>query len=174
MKSLSLILLLVMLSSGNAFSQTSDNLSRKERRIQKEQIRKTEVKNQLENKNFIFEATHANPLSGNTLYLTSSYDVHVKADSVFSYLPFFGVAYHVDYGGRNSAFEFNLPIEDYQFEVSEKGYVIKFKAKNKLDLVEFHFTISELGYSTLQINSTHRQNISYYGEIKKDSETAEK
>jgi hypothetical protein len=173
MKYFATILLIVFISGVDTFAQDKGKKSRRERRLEKEQIKKAIIKNQLENKNFIFEASHANPLSGSTVYLTSSYDIHVKNDSVYSYLPYFGVAYHVDYGARNSAFEFNLPITDYQYEHTEKGYTIKFKAKNKMDLVEFHLNISELGYTTLQINSTHRQSISYYGEILKQDETAD-
>lgn len=170
MKHLIKLTILIVLSGNIAFAQTSAKKTRKQKRLEREKIRKENVKKQLQKKDFIFEATHANPLSGSTVYLNSSYDVKVKSDSVFSYLPFFGVAYRVEYGGRNSGFIFELPLSDYECKDTEKGYDIKFKAKNKLDLVEFHLSVSNLGYATLQINSTNRQSISYYGEITRRDE----
>jgi hypothetical protein len=82
-------------------------------------------------------------------------------------LPFYGVAYHVEYGGRNSAFDFSLPLEKYEMEEDEKGYRISLEVKNKMDYITYSFQISELGYSTLNVTSTNRQAISYYGRIEK-------
>jgi hypothetical protein len=77
------------------------------------------------------------------------------------------VAYHVEYGGRNSAFDFSLPIENYEMHEEEKGYRINLEVKNKMDYITYSFHISELGYSTLNVTSTSRQAISYYGRIEK-------
>jgi hypothetical protein len=84
--------------------------SRKERREERQEKRMEEVKNLIENKTFVFIPTHAMPLGGGSIHLSYSFEAEVKGDSVFSYLPFYGVAYHVEYGGRNSAFDFSLPI----------------------------------------------------------------
>ena len=50
-------------------------------------------------------------------------------------------------------------------EKKDDGYIVEFKVKNGMDVVNFTFHISELGYTTLNVNSTHRQAISYYGMI---------
>jgi hypothetical protein len=126
-----------------------------------------EVKKMILDQSFTFVPTHALPLGGGSIQLSYSFEAEIKGDSIFSYLPFFGVAYHVEYGGRNSAFDFSLPVENYEMEEDRNGYRIKLEIKNKIDYITYSFHISELGYSTLNVTSTNRQAISYYGSIQK-------
>lgn len=139
--------------------------TRKERRAEKQEQRMDEVKNLLESKEFVFNATHALPMGGGSKYLNYSYDVEIKGDTISSYLPFFGVAYRLDYGGRNAAFHFTEPAEEYTMENEENGYRIEFEIDKGMDNLNFNFHISELGYATLNVISTNRQAISYYGRI---------
>jgi len=141
--------------------------SRKERREERQEKRMEEVKNLVENKTFTFIPTHAMPLGGGSIQLSYTFEAEVRGDSIFSYLPFYGVAYHVKYGGRNSPFDFELPIENYEMEKVENGYRVKLEVKNKMDYITYSFHISQLGYSTLNVTSTNRQAISYYGRIEK-------
>lgn len=141
--------------------------SRKDRRTERQEQRKNEVKNMILDKSFVFVPTHAMPLGGGSIQLSYTFEAEIKGDSIFSYLPFYGVAYHVEYGGRNSAFDFSLPIQNYEMNEDEKGYRINLEVKNKMDYITYSFQISELGYSTLNVTSTNRQAISYYGRIEK-------
>ena len=101
--------------------------TRKERRAEKQEQKMNEVKNLLESKEFVFNATHALPMGGGSVYLNYSYDVEVKNDTVDSYLPFYGVAYRLDYGGRDAGFNFTKPAEEYTFEKEEKGYRVNLR-----------------------------------------------
>ena len=38
-------------------------------------------------------------MKGGSKHLTSDYSLEIRNDSVYSYLPYFGVAYNVPYGG---------------------------------------------------------------------------
>ena len=139
--------------------------TRKERRAEKQEKRVEEVKNLLKSKKFVFDATHAMPMGGGSVYLNYSYDVEVKGDTVSSYLPFYGVAYHVDYGGRDAGFHFTEPAENYKMENEENGYMLEFDIDKGMDNLSFTFHISDQGYATLNVISTNRQAISYYGRI---------
>jgi hypothetical protein len=141
--------------------------SRRDRRTERQEQRKNEVKNMILDKSFVFIPTHAMPLGGGSIQLSYTFEAEIKGDSIFSYLPFYGVAYHVEYGGRNSAFNFSLPIENYEMDEDEKGYRINLEVKNKMDYITYSFQVSELGYSTLNVTSTNRQAISYYGRMEK-------
>jgi len=144
--------------------------NRKERREQRQEKRMEEVKNLIENKTFVFIPTHAMPLGGGSIQLSYTFEAEVKGDSIFSYLPFYGVAYHVDYGSRNSAFDFSLPIEKYEMEEDGNAYRINLEVKNKMDYITYSMHVSEMGYATLNVTSTNRQAISYYGRIEKPDE----
>ncbi len=154
---------LFMLLSVGLMAQTPT--TRSERRAEKQKIRIQEVHSMLQNKSFVFSPTHALPLGSGSIHLNFSFDAEIKGDSIFSYLPFFGVAYRVEYGGRDSPFSFSLPIENYEMEKDKSGYRINLDVRNKMDYISYVFQISELGYTTLSITSTNRQAISYYGII---------
>ena len=139
--------------------------SRRERRAERQEKRIEEVKEMIRAKSFIFEAIHAMPIGGGSIHLNHTFDVEVNKDTLASYLPFFGVAYRVDYGSRNSALDFSQPVQSYEMKNTDDGYLIKIEVKNKMDILNFTFFISKLGYATLNVTSTSRQAISYYGRI---------
>lgn len=166
MKRFILFTFLIALIFPDLFAQ-EPAISRKDRRTERQEKRMEEVKNMILDKSFVFVPTHAMPLGGGSIQLSYTFEAEVKGDSIFSYLPFYGVAYHVEYGGRNSAFDFSLPIENYEMEEEDKGYQITLEVKNKMDYITYSLFISEMGYATLNVTSTNRQAISYYGRIEK-------
>ncbi len=169
MKRIILFTFLIGLILPDLFAQEPAK-SRKERRTERQEKRMEEVKNLIENKTFVFIPTHAMPLGGGSIQLSYTFEAEVKGDSIFSYLPFYGVAYHVDYGSRNSAFDFSLPIEKYEMEEDGNAYRINLEVKNKMDYITYSMHVSEMGYATLNVTSTNRQAISYYGRIEKPDE----
>jgi|SRR5690606_30475884 hypothetical protein len=169
MKHFILITLFIALILPDLSAQEPDR-SRKERRAERQEKRKEEVKRMIQDQSFVFIPTHAMPLGGGSIQLSYTFEAEVKGDSVFSYLPFYGVAYHVEYGSRNSPFDFSLPIENYEVEEDDKGYRITLEVKNKMDFITYSLFVSEMGYSTLNATSTNRQAISYYGRIEKPEE----
>ncbi len=149
-------------------AQETEKKSKKELKAEKEAKQIEEVKAIVESKIFVFDARSANPMKGSTRTLTSEYDVRITKDSIYSYLPYFGVAYSASYGGTDSPMIFDKPFETCNQEKTKKGYLIKVVAKNGNDRVDFSFHISETGATTLSVSSTNRQSISYYGEIVKE------
>lgn len=169
MKKIIFTSLLAVLFIFNASAQ-QEQKSRKERRQEQQEQKKEEIKNLLEERNFVFQPTHAMPLGGGSIYLSHSYDAVVKGDTLNSYLPFYGVAYRVEYGSRKSAFDFKQPIDDYEFENKEDGYQVNLEVQNNMDYLTYSFHISEIGYATLHVTSTNRQAISFYGHIEAPEE----
>lgn len=165
-----LIFLLFLLSFSLAGLAQKGEISRKEIRRQKEAQKAELVQSVLSSKTFIFIATHALPLGGSSIFLTSSHDMKIKNDSAFVYLPYFGVAYQVEYGG-NGGFEFNEPVLDYQSELTKNGTGIRFEVKTKRDFFKFRLTVSDLGYATLQVTSNNRQPIQFFGTIDEEEKT---
>lgn len=163
-----IIISLIMLITIPAISFAQDKEIKNRKKIRAERLEEKieETRSLVENQEFLFTPTHAIPMGGGSIQLDFSFDVELKNDTVTSYLPFYGVAYHVDYGGRNSAFDFILPVENIQIKKVKNGYQIIFDVVNRQDHISFIFNISEPGYATLNIISTNRQVMSYYGSIK--------
>ena len=89
----------------------------------------------------------------------------IRNDSVFSYLPYFGVAYNVPYGGGKGLI-FNAPITGYRKESLKKGKTrIDFKTGNEEDKYEYSLTIYSDGSANIHIQPMNRQAISYSGEL---------
>lgn len=168
-----LITTLLLLGWVVAATAQQDQLNRKERRELKQEQKKEEIKSLLENRTFIFVPTHAMPLGGGNIYLNHSFDAEVNGDTLISYLPFYGVAYRAEYGARNSAFDFTQPIDEFELNENRNGYRINFDVKNKMDYLTFNFQVSELGFATLNITSTNRQAMSFYGRIEAPEEKEE-
>ena len=88
------------------------------------------------------------PMKGRSRALTSDYSIEIRNDSVFSYLPYFGVAYNVPYGGGKGLI-FNAPITGYRKESLKKGKTrIDFKTGNEEDKYEYSLTIYSDGSVT--------------------------
>jgi hypothetical protein len=172
MKNIIFTLLFIFTYSLFASAQQQQK-TRKELRAERQEQRMEEVRTVLEEKKFIFRPTHAMPLGGGSIFLSHSFDVEVKDDTLISYLPFYGVAYRTEYGARKSAFDFTQPLENFEIETTSQGYQVNLEVRNKMDYLSYNFHISELGYATLNVTSTNRQAISYYGSIEAPEEKSE-
>lgn len=157
---------MVMLFSVSTMFSQETQLTRKERRaVQKaEQIVKT--RDLVESGAWQFNANQMLPVSGRNRSLISSYGVIVNNNEINCYLPYFGRAYRAEYGGTDSPMNFEGKISDLKVDIWKKsGWIITFSTSNKSDKLDFIFHISETGSTTLHVNSTNRQAISYNGNL---------
>jgi hypothetical protein len=124
------------------------------------------IKNLIESKQFTFHAQTALPSSGASRQLTPDYDLKVSNNTIVSYLPFFGRAYSVPYGGSDGGFNFTSTKFEYSIADRKKGgWEISIKPRDVLDFREFLLSISENGYGTLQALTNNRQPISFTGYV---------
>lgn len=163
MRKLVLFLVAGLFIASSLTAQNKDNLTRKELKAEKKATMEKEVEEKLKSKNFTFKARQANPMSGSSINLTSEYDLKMKNDSAFAYLPFFGVAYRAEYGSTEGGIKFEEIASEYKMNLKKDIYTIEFTVKSSKDQYDCVFTISKSGYGTLQISSNNRQQISFYG-----------
>jgi len=166
-----LIIVIVFWSVFAVTARETQKKSKKEIKAEKKEQQMQEIKALVENKNFVFDARNVNPMSGRSITLTTDYDVKITNDSIYSYLPYFGVSHSAVYGGTGSPMIFSQPFETISSEEVKNGYMIKVAVKNDSDQLDFSFYISVTGSTTLSVSSINRQAISYYGEVvkKKDN-----
>ena len=117
----------------------------------------------IENRTFIVEVDRALPMSGSSRMLTSPYTLQLNGDEVKSYLPYFGRAYSVPYGGGEGLI-FESTVTDYQCSFDKKGKAtIEFKTRSKDDQFIYLIHIFADGSSSMNVTSTNRQPISFNG-----------
>lgn len=135
--------------------------SRSEKKAQTERA----VKQAIDSKNFVIDVDYMQPMKGNSRPLTSNYSLKVKNDSVFSYLPYFGVAYSAPYGGGKGLI-FNAPVSEYQTEYLKKGKVrISFDTRNEEDYYQYRLTIFPNGSTSISVQPNRKQAISFTGNM---------
>lgn len=101
-------------------------------------------------------------LSGSTNYLK------ITGDTISSYLPYFGERHmQVDYGGGDSAIEFEGLMSHYQIKQNkDHSYTITFDAKSNYEGFKVYMKLSPYFKSDMSINGNTRSSIRYSGYVK--------
>ena len=127
-----------------------------------------ELTQKVQSKDFTVSVNTVDPMRMRQHYLTSEYDLRIKNDSAFAYLPYFGVAYSAPYGGGEGGIKFAEPMMNYSVKSNKKstGWDIYFKIKDRENSYEFYVNIFNNGSSLFTVNSFNRDPITFNGEIK--------
>jgi len=126
------------------------------------------VKERVESRNYEIEVNRALPMGAPSITLTYDYSLKIKNDSVYSYLPYYGRAYSIPYGG-GKGLNFRAPLKKYEMEIDHKGRInIRFETQNSEDHFKFIINIYDNGSANIDVNMQNRQSISYYGDLNID------
>lgn len=141
---------------------TSDpsGLSKAERRQQTALL----VQKALLDRHYTINVQSAHPYKGAPINLTSSYSLQVKGDTIVSYLPFFGRAYSIPYGG-GKGLNFTGLINSYQTSRNKKEYNIKMGVDNDEDQYVYYIDVYDNGRAVVLVTSKNRSNITFYGDM---------
>ena len=135
--------------------------SKKEKKEQKKEA----VKKLIESENYKIDVNTAMPMRGHSIPLTSSYSLEIRNDSVISYLPYYGRAYSIPYGGGDGL-NFKAVLKEYSMKMDKKGNaVIEFIARNPEDRYEYRVKVFPNGSASIDVNMQNRQSISFQGEL---------
>ena len=123
------------------------------------------VEKSLEDRHYTVEVQMMYPRTGRAINVTSNYSLEVKGDTVVSYLPYFGRAYDVPYGG-GKGLNFMAPISRYNAEKDKKGRThVTLVTDNQEDVITYELEILSSGQTTIDMHSRNREPISYSGEL---------
>ena len=133
-----------------------------------EKLTSDDIKNIIDSSRFVFEADRVNPLRGRTRYLTSSYDVTVKKDSLESFLPYFGRAYQAPMDPSKGGIQFISADFSYNVEAKgDNGWDVVIKPEDYNEVQEMRFSIFGNGSASLNVTSTHKDPITFTGHIER-------
>jgi hypothetical protein len=140
---------------------------------QKQAVKAAEVKNMIDNTNYVFKANYALPQRGGQKVLTSDYDLRVVKDTITAFLPYYGRAYVApnDLYPTDGGIKFKTTNFAYSSKQKKNGsWEINIRPKDKnvtdwRDVQQLILDISVNGYASLQIVSTNRDPISFDGYI---------
>ena len=128
-----------------------------------EQVAK--VKAALTERNYKIAVDRMYPMKGSSKSVSYGYCIEVRNDSLFSYLPYFGRAYSVPYGG-GKGLNFSERIGNYQESQKKNGQRhIEISLKNEEDTYLYTIDVFDNGNSSIDVQARQRENISYSGEM---------
>lgn len=123
-----------------------------------------DIQTSVEAKDYEVRIDMMNPLRGRSRHVTG-FSVKVKEGTLFSNLPYLGVARSLPYGG-GSGLTFESEITSYsQTRVDEDHYEISLTTTNEDEDLTYKFDIYTNGKAYLSVFSDNRDSISYSGEI---------
>ena len=127
-----------------------------------------EVTQEIQSKDYTISVKYANPMRGRQIFLSPDYDLRIKNDSAFAYLPYYGVAYSTPYPGGEGGIRFSEPMKDYTIISNKKadGWEIRFKVKANQNDYEIFMSIFNDGSALITANSFNRETITFTGELK--------
>ena len=121
------------------------------------------VTRMLDKKMYKVDFDRAFPMPGPSFTLNYPYFVSVIGDRVESFLPYFGRAYSIPYGG-GEGLRFEAPITGYTVKDGRKGQqVITFNARTSEDDYTYSFEIYPSGETYLNVNAVNKQGMSFSG-----------
>jgi hypothetical protein len=128
-----------------------------------------EITQKVESKDFTVDVNFANTQRGRQIYLAGGYDLRIKNDSAFAYLPYYGVAYVAPYNSTEGGIKFAEPMMEYSMVPNKKstGWDIRFKIKSNGYLYEIFMDIFNNGSTQFTVSSYQRDMITFRGEVQR-------
>jgi len=123
------------------------------------------VTNALNNRDYKIAIDRMYPMRGSSRHVSFGYSVEVKNDTLVSYLPYFGRAYNVPYGG-GKGLNFSAPIGSYQEFMIRNGLRrIEICVTNDEDTYLYTIEVFDNGSSSVDVRARQRERISYSGNV---------
>ena len=89
----------------------------------------------------------------------------MRNDSLFSYLPYFGVAHRAPYGG-GKGLVFDAPINKYEAKKDKKGRIkIELAVRNEEDSYTYHITLYSNGSANIDVQPNNKDQITFSGKL---------
>lgn len=123
------------------------------------------VKAALTERNYKINVDRMYPMKGGSKSVSYGYSIEVRNDSLISYLPYFGRAYNVPYGG-GKGLNFSERIGSYHEMMmkNEKCYIV-IDVSNEEDTYLYTIEVYDNGNSSIDVQPRQRERISYSGEL---------
>lgn len=139
-----------------------------ESKKEKKAREKLEMAQLIDSGSFRFIARSAHSNLGTFDQLSTDYEMIFDSLQIKAFLPYYGRAYSVPYGGDGGV-KFDLKAEKIErtWNGKKKLYSIKTELSDTEDSYSIDLSASLSGYANLKINFRDRQWIEYYGIIEK-------
>lgn len=125
------------------------------------------IEQKVESKTYRIGVNSALPMRMQQVHLTSSYDLELRNDSAFAFLPYYGVAHVAPMNPSEGGIKFSEKIVDYKIVTNKKkdGWKIQFKVLTESVRYDFSLEIYKDGGSSIYVRPINKDTITFYGDI---------
>lgn len=132
---------------------------------QMQAARAQHVREGIENRRFTINVDRMYPMRMPARHLSSTYSLEIKGDTIVSYLPYFGRAYNVPYGG-GKALNFTGIMSYYEPRQGKRDETrIEIGVENEEDTYVYTLSIFSNGNTSIDVFSRNREQIAFSGEM---------
>lgn len=147
--------------------------TKRELKQQKKAKQEAFIKNLITQQQYTFSVNSATAYNGSTFRNVSEYELTIKNDSVFAYLPYFGRSFSADLTS-DGGIDLECLMQNFKIKETKRRYEISFEAEDgKRKNYDINLSIGKSGFADLSIRPENKTVINYDGEIKKLDETAD-
>ncbi|MBR5041791.1 MAG: DUF4251 domain-containing protein [Bacteroidales bacterium] len=126
------------------------------------------VKQKLDARKYKINIDYMMPRRGSGKSLTGSYSITVDGNKLNSYLPYYGTAYSVPYGGGKGLI-FEDDIVAYAEDAGKTDRrIVEFVCDNGEDIITYTLTVFDSGTADVHVHCRNRDDISYRGALDTD------
>lgn len=123
------------------------------------------VESLIERRHFTIDVDYMYPMSGMPRHVDYNYSLSVHGDSIISYLPYFGRAHNVPYGG-GKALNFVGLLKSYDDQITKKGeHVLTLRTRTDEDEYEYFIELSDDGSASISVFGNERDQIRFRGKM---------
>lgn len=161
MKRLVAIVAAVAFFTGCVTVGSTARMTKAERR----EARRNFVEQSLDNRRYVIEVSAAQPKRYPYVPLSYGYSLEISGDTIKSYLPYYGRAYNIPYGG-GKGLVFTAPISGYSDSGTIRGRRrIEVETVTDEDVYMYRIDLSDDGYAIVDVFARERESISFRGEM---------
>lgn len=143
--------------------------SKKEIRAAKEAATAAKVDSLITARDLVIEINRISPMSGRSFSSIDGYKLSIIKDSISTYLPYFGKITSPSFVTAN---DISIDIDEAPVEIEVKAKddrtTLSFSCHTKTshERCQFYIEIMDNGSSTIRLDLTSRDPISYYGQLR--------
>ena len=144
-------------------AMTACNTMTSAQRAERDALVAQAVNNALAKRNYVIDIDMMYPTGAPARRLTNDYILKVEGDMMTSYLPYFGRAWDLPYGGGHGLnFEADIQESDV-FRETDGSYTVRLLIRTDEDTHVYTFQIFPNGSTSLLVQSKNREPINYSG-----------
>lgn len=128
------------------------------------------VEKMLADRHYTIDVQMMYPHRGTARNVVGNYSLEVRGDTLVSYLPYFGRAYQVPYGG-GKGLNFSEVMENYSAVMNAQGQtIVTIGLTNEEDTYQYTLSIFDNGSTTIDVHARQRDPITFSGMIVEDDD----